>query len=87
MSKIGGEMDVGKENPYSLLGKRDTDKERVTMVRSAEEQLNKLVVETVNTYDSIKRGHSRVGIGDTATDEAIAHRIYHAIHFRDIPIV
>ena len=78
-------MEVRKENPYTLLG-RDDPKGK-SGVQSAENELNIMVAEIVAEYDRIEQRHPKVGIGDTSTDEAIAHRIYHAIHFREIPEV
>jgi hypothetical protein len=65
------------ENRYALFDKP----ERV----GVENALDELVRATVKEYDKIKQLPAEVGVGDTATDEAIARVIYQAIHFREIP--
>lgn len=66
------------QNRYSLLGRED--KARAQSVERAELELNELVQNIASSYDEIKKKHPRIGIGDTATDEAIVRQIYHALH-------
>lgn len=77
-------MNINIKNRYALLGRDEEAK--VKSIEQAEAELNELVRSVVVSYDGIKGKHPDIGIGDTATDEAIAHQIYHAIHFREIPL-
>lgn len=65
------------KNKYSLFDKPER--------AGVENALDELVRATVKEYDRIKQLPANVGVGDTATDEAIARVIYLAIHFRELP--
>ena len=65
------------QNRYALFDKP----ERL----GVENALDGMVRRVVAEYDQIKQLPASVGVGDTATDEAIASQIYRAIHFREIP--
>ncbi len=63
-------------NEYSLY---DIEYPQASGMATA--RINKLIEEFKKGYDQIKKTFSHVGVGDTATDEAILEKLYQTIHF------
>lgn len=61
-------------NCFSLLG---GGKEPV----KAHKAIKKLIEDFAKKYKLLEKKYKRSGIGDTATDEAVANTLYEVIHF------
>jgi len=62
-----------KENVFGLIGD-DSENQQATKL------IKKSCNEFIKSIHNIKQQFPEVGIGDTATDEAIVDYIYHKLH-------
>ena len=51
--------------------------------QEAETAIDALIAGFAGTYEVIKAKYPHIGLGDTATDERVAGRLYGVVHFND----
>lgn len=74
-----------KRNKYALLN-YDMDSENVDLTErnEVEKKIDDLIDQFRVGYHKLEKEYPNAGIGDTATDEAVAHEFYQVIHYYEI---
>ncbi len=70
------------DNKYSLLNfDMDSKDPDLTERDEVAQEIDKLLWEFLDKYEELSNRYPDAGLGDTATDEAVAHEFYDVLHY------
>ena len=68
------------DNPYSLY-KNGVNPEELKEAEKAQKEIENAIVQFKKAFERIKKKYPKVGMGDTASDEAVSNEVWKALHF------
>jgi len=73
-------LGVEAENPYGLY-MAGVSKEELERAKQAEAEITRALQDFAKIFKTIKEKYPEVGMGDTASDEAVSHQVWKAIRY------